>query len=331
MTIGNREPDDGLLDRPLVIGLVNNVSITALRGTRMQFETLLQGAAGPRGVRILPFTLGRHGGEIHGHAPISVRSMPDIDGLVVTGMEPSNANLRSEWLWPELTRLRVWAERRSIPVIWSCLAAHVAALHRDGISRQSRATKLSGVFECELLAPYHPLASGLPGTWRFPHSRYNGLAEEELRARGYTILSRSAGAGVDVFASEGGASSLHFQGHPEYLPDTLLREYLRDLRRYLAGERPSPPALPSDYLDERTEHEFRVLGKRALAGGADILPEMVARAAHAGFRHDWAGAARRLCANWLDIVATRTAGDPRRWWPPEPSPAGAAAMGVAAP
>lgn len=328
-----RDPESGrrLPGRPLVIALVNNVSTAALRGTRAQFENLLQGAAGGRDVELLAFTLGRGGEWIQGHAPLALPPARRIDGLVVTGMEPSTDDLRSEWLWADLGRLRIWAERHAIPVIWSCLAAHVAVLHRDGICRHRRPAKLSGMFECELAAPRHPLTSGLPGSWRFPHSRHNGLAEAELRHRGYTILSRSAGAGVDVFARKDATWSLYFQGHPEYRPDTLLREYLRDLRRHLAGELSSPPALPVDYLDEKTGQEFHMLGERALAGGMDTLPEMLARAAHAGFRHEWADVASQLCANWLDVVTARATGEPARWWLPRPSPARAGATSMVPP
>ena len=70
-----------------------------------------------------------------------------------------------------------------------------------------------------------------------PHSRGNDLAERDLKAAGYRILTRAPVAGVDMFARQEGSFHLFFQGHPEYEPATLLREYRRDIGRFLRGER----------------------------------------------------------------------------------------------
>lgn len=314
----------------LTIGLVNNMSIPALRSTRSQFDQLLRAASGSREVTLLAFTLGRFDTEVDGHVPISIQPPQSVDGLIVTGMEPSTEDLRSERIWGELTQLQHWAERAAIPVVWSCLAAHAAVLHADGILRRKFPGKLSGIFECALAAPAHPLASGLPPRWRIPHSRHNGLTEEALLARGYTVLSRSAAAGVDVFARNNGAWCLYFQGHPEYRADNLLREYLRDLRRYLAGESSWLPTVPADYLDEETDAGLRALRARAQAGEADILSTTMAFARHARFRHDWSDVARQLFANWLDAVAARAEAAQAPSWPHLPAPNGVAGHGMVA-
>ena len=54
---------------------------------------------------------------------------------------------------------------------------------------------------------------------------------------GYRILTRSAAAGVDMFARQDKSFHLFLQGHPEYEAKTLLREYRRDVGRYLRRER----------------------------------------------------------------------------------------------
>ena len=38
------------------------------------------------------------------------------------------------------------------------------------------------------------------------------------------------------------------QGHPEYDPSTIAREYRRDVRRYLSGEGNAYPVLPKNYF-----------------------------------------------------------------------------------
>ena len=92
--------------------------------------------------------------------------------------------------------------------------------------------KRFGVFDCRLAAD-HPMTEHFPEPLWVPHSRYNDLPEQALASCGYTILARSTTAGVDTFAKQDGSFFLFFQGHPEYEADTLLREYRRDVVRFL--------------------------------------------------------------------------------------------------
>ena len=90
----------------------------------------------------------------------------------------------------------------------------------------------------------HPLTAGAPPRFIVPHSRWNGLSEEDLVARGYSVLTRIAGVGVDTFVKEENSLFVFFQGHPEYDSDTLLREYRRDVGRYLNHEATTYPSIP---------------------------------------------------------------------------------------
>ena len=67
-----------------------------------------------------------------------------LDGLIVTGTEPRAAALTDEPYWRTLTKLIDWAEDHTISTVWSCLAAHAAVLHLDGIERRRLPRKLSG-------------------------------------------------------------------------------------------------------------------------------------------------------------------------------------------
>jgi homoserine O-succinyltransferase len=286
--------------RPLVIGLVNNMGASAMAPTQAQFTALLQATG--RSAKLVSFTMRPAQDRPHDHLPVDAIADRGVDGVIVTGMELTTSNLRDEWLWPGFTRFHDWCERESVPAIWSCLAAHAAVLHRDGIVRQPLGAKLSGVFECQRGSTLHRLTAGLPPRWCCPHSRYNGLSSEALAASGYTVLTRGDGVGADIFTRGDNPASFYFQGHPEYQPFTLLREFLRDLRRYVVGETTACPSVPVAYLDAPSEQEFLVLREWALAG-LDVLPGAHDRAKHATFRHNWKNTAARLYANWLDIVA----------------------------
>ena len=56
-----------------------------------------------------------------------------------------------------------------------------------------------------------------------------------MTAHGYSILTQSDEAGVDTFIKQQESLFVFFQGHPEYDDGALLREYRRDVGRYLRG------------------------------------------------------------------------------------------------
>src|SRR5262249_8678560 len=142
-----------------------------------------------------------------------------LDGLIVTGTEPRTARLTDEPYWASLARLIEWADARTHSTVWSCLAAHAAVLHLDGIRRRRLDSKCFGVFECSRVFA-HPLTAALPLRLRMPHSRWNDVPEDALRACGYRVLTRS-NAGVDAFLKKRRSLFVFFQGHPEYEANTL--------------------------------------------------------------------------------------------------------------
>jgi homoserine O-succinyltransferase len=132
------------------------------------------------------------------------------------------------------------------------------------------------------------------------------LREAELRAAGYSILSRSDAAGVDIFARDGDSLFLFFHGHPEYEARTLMGEYRRDVRRFLRGERETYPALPADYFDEDTARRLTEFRVRALAERRETLIETFPKCDEETLHARWRPPAESLMANWLGQIAVRT-------------------------
>lgn len=293
---------EGALQRPLVIGLVNNMAVPAMAAAQAQFAGLLKATG--RSTELVCFTMRPSYGEQPDYLPIEALADRGVDGIIVTGMELTAADLRDEWLWPKFTQLYDWAEHENMPALWSCLATHAAVLYRSGIERQRFHSKLSGVFECQRICFSHRLMDGIPGLWHSPHSRYNGLPINALPSRGYSVLSWGGAVGADIFTRSDNAGSVYFQGHPEYQDGTLLSEFLRDLRRYVAGENDICPNVPANYLDPDSEDEFAMMRLQALMG-YDVTQAARARAQHVTFRNGWSEVGRRLYANWLDIVAEK--------------------------
>ncbi len=180
-------------------------------------------------------------------------------------------------------------------------------LHADGIARKPLDEKLSGVFDCEAVAE-DPLFADLGSRLRVPHSRLNDLPEPALRDCGYRVLSRSAKAGVDAFVKDNDDASLFvfFQGHPEYDADSLLREYRRDVGRYLRGERGAYPEVPQGYFNSAAtfladDFRTRAIGERRGELVGDFPMEPLAR----GVENTWRAAAVGLYRNWIKYLKVR--------------------------
>lgn len=310
LVIGQTSEQARFGDEPIVIGLVNNMPDAALRATERQFHNLLDAASHDRLVSLRHFSLPElpraaaaqsHIGQYY--EDLSELWSSHLDGLIVTGTEPRAPALTDEPYWPTLTKLVDWAEGQTFSTVWSCLAAHAAVLHIDGIERQRLAKKLSGVFDCAK-ASEHRMVADAPSSWSVPHSRYNGLPTEELIARGYQVLSSSVETGADLFIRTGHSLDVFVQGHPEYEAETLLREYRRDVGRFLTGETTSYPEMPRGYFNGDAIAALTEFQQEALVGRkTELLEEFPLARLEAGISFTWQDAAVRMYANWLSYLA----------------------------
>lgn len=300
------------------IALVNNMPDPALEDTEMQFFELLDAASGDIPVRIKLYSLpgitrGERGRQ---HLGKFYQNFDDLwnarfDAVIVTGTEPHCPNLREEPYWPLLTGLLDWAERNTVSAVLSCLAAHAGVLHSDGIKRHRLDDKRFGIFDFAK-APHHLLTGHDSDKIRFPHSRWNEVREDELRECGYTVITKSTEAGVDSFAKrKTNCLFVHFQGHPEYGSRTLLKEYRRDIKRFLCGERDSYPSLPKGYFDAAATKLLNSFRENALSNRheetilnfpeSDVIETL---------KNGWDLSANSIYSNWLEYVRIRKAESP---------------------
>ncbi|MGD0132376.1 MAG: homoserine O-succinyltransferase [Bryobacteraceae bacterium] len=289
----------------LDIGLVNNMPGKALQATERQFLTLLNSAARNVAVRLwlyaLPDVPRTDSGRRHIDSFYSgIDQLWDrpLDGLIVTGMEPRASNLKDEPHWASMTRLIDWAERNTRSTIWSCLAAHAAVLHTDGIVRRRLSEKRFGLFECDRVSE-HPVLAGVPSTLSVPHSRWNDLREQELSAAGYGVLTRGREAGVDMFIKQRQSLFIFLQGHPEYDANSLQLEYARDVGRYLRRETENYPPLPYAYFDRETEAALTAIEARAVRDPREELLADVTAHTTRNRTNVWHSPAIRIYSNWL--------------------------------
>ncbi len=304
----------------LTLGLVNNMPDAAVEATERQFVALIRAAATDTVVRLKLFAMGEvpRGARMRAQLAGRYRDVAELwdtrlDGLIVTGTEPRAENLKDEPYWAPLTQIVDWARKNTASTIWSCLAAHAAVLHADGIERRRLTEKQFGVFACAAVGA-HPLTKGAAPRLRVPHSRYNDLPEPALADCGYKLLTRSAAAGVDMFTREQSFCSLFLflQGHPEYEAGTLLREYRRDIARFLRGEREHYPAVPQGYFNTAATDLANAF--RARAGGDrrdrrdrpdDLIADFPMAALAAGLESSWRRSAIGLYQRWIADLKER--------------------------
>ena len=150
----------------LRIALINNMPDPALEDTEVQFYDLLDSAAGNIPISLKLYSLPGlpHGDSGTQHLANFYFGIEDLlsnrfDGVIVTGTEPRQPNLREEPYWTALTQVLDWAERNTASAVLSCLAAHAGVLHSDGIPRHRLDDKQFGVFNYKKVAN-HALTHG---------------------------------------------------------------------------------------------------------------------------------------------------------------------------
>ncbi len=297
------------------IALINNMPDAALEDTELQFFDLLDAASGDMPVLVKLYSLTGVPRTDRGmrHLNSFYFGIDDLwhsqfDALIMTGTEPQQPNLRQEPYWSTLVNVLEWAERNTVSMVLSCLAAHAGVLHNDGIERHRLSDKRFGVFDFTKSSE-HLLTSRMSPIIRFPHSRWNEVRSDALMSCGYTVLSQSSEAGVDCFVKRKNKSLLvHFQGHPEYQAHTLFKEYRRDIRRFLRHERDTYPTAPFGYFGVQAAkclEEFRltaILNRRE-----DVMVAFPESALVNELQSSWHPSAACMYRRWLQYVKSRRA------------------------
>ncbi len=298
----------------LSVALVNNMPDGAFAATERQFLDLLGAASGAELVEARLFAMkGVPRGEVTA-AHIAARYEPfehlwevPPEVVIVTGSEPLTSEIEDEIYWAEMTELLTTAQERVPAMLLSCLAAHAALTFYDGLARITRLErKYTGVF-AQSVRSDHPLVRGLEVPILLPHSRYNAVATEAVRDAGYRIALESDEEAWTVISKRVGRCDVVLvQGHPEYEPASLLREYHRDLERYLDHERDGLPQLPLNCAPGPDWERLEQLQQRLVNGerAPEIALSFPFDEAYARAAWPWRANAIALYRNWLAAIPT---------------------------
>lgn len=190
------------------------------------------------------------------------RSFPEvrdleIDGLIITGAPVEQEPFEDVPYWDELLEVFAWAHERATGVFNICWAAQAALKHFHEVPKYVLDRKLFGVFD-HRIERHGDLLAGFGDRFRIPVSRHSEIHREDLPdSPDLRVLADSDASGLGLL-EDTRLRHYYMFNHFEYDPDTLKREYDRDVdagqpihipANYYPGDDPGKPPV-SDWLDD---------------------------------------------------------------------------------
>ncbi|MGA9574854.1 MAG: homoserine O-succinyltransferase [Lysobacterales bacterium] len=300
--------------RELHIGFLNMMPDSALEATERQFIRLVGNCNRIAQFYVYPFSLPglSRSAKTQEYIERYYCKFEDLqeqglDALIITGANISNPDLEKEPFWQPLSEVVRWAGNNVASTLCSCLATHALLRYLYGIERRALPRKRWGVYSHRISSPGHPLLRDINTRFDVPHSRYNEISRRQLEDAGLTVLVESESGGVHMAVSPDQFRMIYFQGHPEYDRNSLLKEYKREMVRFLAGELVVPPPFPENYfpaevalLAEQYLEQAEQARQAPVSG--EPLPALPEEEIEAMLDNTWGDTAKAMVNNWLGLV-----------------------------
>ena len=297
--------------RELHIGFLNMMPDAALTATEHQFINLVGNCNKIAQFYVYPFSIPElnRGEKAEEHIRRHYFDFEDLksrglDALIITGANVINPSLDQELFWDPLMDIVRWAEHNVASIFCSCLATHALVKHHYGIDRRHLPAKRWGVYSHKVNWPEHPLVRDINTRFDAPHSRFNTVDQDRLEQAGLKVLAESEQADVHLAVSPDLFRIVYFQGHPEYDASSLLKEYKREVFRYLHGELDVPPPYPEHYFSEQAQEiARRYLDEASLAREQGLdMPEFPEQEILPLVDNTWRDTGKAIVNNWLGLV-----------------------------
>jgi len=307
--------------RELHIGFLNMMPDAALMATEHQFIRLVGASNQIAQMYVYPFCIPEQerGPKAVAHIKEHYSDFRDLreqglDALILTGANPVSPVLEQEAFWEPLIDIVDWASNNVASMLCSCLATHALVKFGQGIERQKLPRKKWGVYNHSISAPEHPLTWEINTRFHAPHSRYNDVSKDQMEQAGLKVLAESPEAGVHLAVSEDLFRVVYFQGHPEYDAISLLKEYKRELVRYVTDVRDTEPPFPRNYFPEEAkaiiaEYLSNALAAKSSGGEVPAFPDAELQAF---VDNTWGDTGKAIVNNWLGLVYQLTNLDRRK-------------------
>jgi len=156
-----------------------------------------------------------------------------FDGFIITGAPLEQMEFNEVEYWDELTGIMDWARTHVTSTLFICWAAMAALNHYYGVPKYGLDSKMFGIFKHNTIAEPLPIFRGFDDEFYAPHSRHSEIRKEDIiKHPELKILSESDEAGLFMISARNGRE-IFITGHMEYSPDTLDKEYRRDIDKGL--------------------------------------------------------------------------------------------------
>ncbi len=150
-------------------------------------------------------------------------------GMIITGAPVETFDFEEVTYWDEVTAIFDWAKTHVTSTLYICWAAQAGLYYHYGVPKYSLPKKMFGVFPHSSLVPQLPIFRGFDDVFNIPHSRHTEIRKEDiLKNKALTVIAESEQSGVGIVMARNGRE-FFITGHIEYAPDTLDKEYKRDM------------------------------------------------------------------------------------------------------
>ena len=227
-----------------------------------------------------------------------------LDAIILSGANPAQSKIEDEPFWDPLMEVIEWASKNVCSVMCSCLATHAVVQKLWGIHRYKLADKRWGVYSNRITGEKHPLIANINTRFDAPHSHVYEVNAGQLKEKDLMVLAVSKQADLHLAVSPDGFRFLFFQGHPEYDAVSLLKEYKREVVRYIEGIRSSYPPYPEHYFDEEAREileRYKQKVERARGDYRD-LPAFPDQEVEQLVDNTWSDTGKAIVNNWLGLV-----------------------------
>ena len=307
--------------RELHIGLLNMMPDSALSATERQFFRLIGESNPIAQFYVHPFTLDAlpRGEKAQARIDRYYQSFGQIreeglDALIITGANVTGPELSKEVFWDSLIEVADWAHENVTSTLCSCLATHAILEFRYGQKRALQPKKKWGVFGHRVIDQAHPLVTDINTRFDVPHSRWNNVSRQQFNDAGLQTLVVGDDGCVHLATSADGFRTVLFQGHPEYDTISLLKEYKREVKRYIASELETYPPLPTGYFGPfesalMREYQLRIDLSKQTGSAVPDFPESLVLPL---LNNTWRDTASAVLGNWVGLIYQLTHKDRRK-------------------
>ncbi|MFZ5967202.1 MAG: homoserine O-acetyltransferase MetA [Bacillota bacterium] len=156
-----------------------------------------------------------------------------FDGLIITGAPVEQMEFHDVDYWQELKDIMAFSKDHVTSTLHICWGAQAGLYYHYGIPKYPLKEKMFGVFPHTIVTKNIKLLRGFDDEFFIPHSRHTEIKKSDIiNVPELEILAESETAGVSIIAAKNGRQ-IFLTGHSEYDPDTLKKEYQRDITKGL--------------------------------------------------------------------------------------------------